>query len=209
MPRSFKSPDKNYVIGKFSTSKRPKTPSPKKKDYSKRAQTKADAKSRCTYIHPQTGKRCKNHLGLYPEYCELHTMMIHNVYIAPSQIAQAGNGLYAGPYGFKKGDIIGEYSFPWNEVSLGNLSKRCRNEKCWSYVFCDEGEHDNTKCWDGLDIRSTLMRNINDAHKSGFKNNAYFDVIKGHVYAIASRNIKPQKECLISYGRSYWANKEK
>ncbi len=209
MPRRFKSPDKNYVIGEFATSKRPKTPSPKRRDYAKRAQTKADTKSRCTYIHPQTGKRCKNQLGIYPEYCELHTMMIHNVYVAPSQIAQAGNGLYAGPYGFKKGDIIGEYSFPWNEVSLGNLSKRCTNDNCWSYVFCDEGDDDNTKCWDGLDIRSTLMRNINDAHNSKFKNNAYFDVIKGNVYVIASRNIKPQKELMVSYGRSYWDNKGK
>jgi hypothetical protein len=142
-------------------------------------------------------------------YCELHTMMIDNLYIAKSQIPNAGNGLYAGPYAFKKGDIIGEYSLPWNSVSLGNLTKRCKTDNCWSYVFCDEGDDDNTKCWDGLDIRSTLIRNINDAHNSGLRNNAYFDVLKGHVYAIASRNIKPFSELLIDYGVSYWQDKGK
>lgn len=209
MPRRFKSPDKKLVIGNFSTSKRPKSPSPKRHDYAKRAQRTADSKSRCTYIHPETGKRCKNQLGLYPEYCELHTMLVHNVFIAPSQIPNAGNGLYAGPYGFKKGDIIGEYSFKWNEASLGTISKRCKDDNCWSYVFCDEGDEDDTRCWDGVDIRSTLMRNINDAHGSKFKNNAYFDVIKDHVYVIASKNIKPFFECLVSYGKEYWANKGK
>ena len=61
---------------------------------------------RCTYIDPTTNKRCALKLGLYPRYCELHTMLIQNVYISKSHIKAAGNGLYAGPYGFKKGDVI-------------------------------------------------------------------------------------------------------
>lgn len=202
--RYFKNPDPNFVEGNFDKTTRPHTPSPKLRDYKRRSQTKADNSSRCTYIHPQTGKRCKNLLGLYPEYCELHTMMVNNVYIAKSHIENAGNGLYAGPYGFKKGDIIGKYSYPWNRVNLGTLYKRCDDGNCWSYVFCDEGDSDNTKCWDGLDVRSTLMRNINDAHGSKYRNNAYFDVIDGEVYVIASKNIKPTKECFVDYGDSYF-----
>lgn len=204
----FKNPDKNFVPENFKTVKRPKSPSPKRKDYEKVALKKDDGHSRCTYIHPDTKKRCKNLLGIYPEYCELHSMMILNVYIARSQIEGAGNGLYVGPYGFKKGDRIGKYSYNWNRVNLKTLYNRCKDDdKCWSYVFCDRGNADNTKCWDGLDIRSTIIRNINDAHGSQFKNNAYFDVIDGEVYAIASRNIKPHKEIFISYGSNYWKNK--
>jgi hypothetical protein len=131
-------------------------------------------------------------------------MLINNVYIAKSQIEAAGNGLFAGPYGFKRGDVIGKYSYPWNKVKLKTLESRCRKDKCWSYVFCDEGEDGQTQCWDGLDIRSTLMRNINDAHNSKFKNNSYFDVIDGEVYVIASRNIKPSRELYCSYGKLFW-----
>ncbi len=207
MQKKFKSPVKQYVEGNFKRAPRPRSPSPKRKDYAKKSLTKDDGKSKCTYIHPDTGKRCKNMLGVYPEFCELHTMMVNNVYIAKSRIPNAGNGLYAGPYGFKKGDIIGQYNHPWNAVKQGTIEKRCKNKHCWSYVFCDEEDKNNpehTRCWDGLDVRSTLMRNINDAHNSGLRNNSYFDVIDGNVYVIASRNIRPHGEVLVNYGSSYW-----
>jgi len=206
MKKHFKNPDKNFVQGNFKTTKQPKTPSPKRKNYQKKAQTQGDNFTKCTYIHPTTGKRCKNLLGLYPQFCELHTMMIQNVYISKSQIDGAGNGLFVGPYGFKKGDIIGRYSYPQNEVRLKTLTNRCDDEKnCWSYTFCEEGMSDNTKCWDALDIRTTVIRNINDAHGSQFKNNAYFSVIGAEVYAIASRRIRPHKEIFINYGKNYWS----
>jgi len=205
--QKFKSPVKRFQLGHFKKAKHAKSPSPIRKDYPKKAQTKSDHSSRCTYIHPETNKRCKNKLGLYPEFCHLHTIAIQNLYIAPSQIPNAGNGLFAGPFGFKKGDIIGKYNEKWNAVNLGQLEKRCTDDNCWSYVFCndeDKKDHSQTKCWDGLDIRSTLMRNINDAHGSQFRNNAIFDVIRGNVYVIASRNIKPKKEIFVNYGARYW-----
>lgn len=198
--KHFKNPDPNFVEGNFKTLKHPKSISPKRSDYFQRAKKRPDNHSRCTYIHNVSGKRCRNLLGLYPRFCELHTMMVENVYIAPSNIKGAGNGLFAGPYGFKKGDIIGEYSKPWNRVSDKTLGKRCDNSKCLAYVFCDAHE----MCWDGLDIRSTVIRNINDANGSKFRNNAYFDIIDGHVYAIASRNIKSNFEILITYGSLFW-----
>lgn len=198
--KKFKNPDKDFNEGNFKTVKHPKSISPKRSDYYQKAKKKADNKTRCTYIHSSTGKRCKNLIGLYPRFCELHTMMVENIYIAPSNIKGAGNGLYVGPYGFNKGDIIGEYSKPWNRVSTEKLDKRCDNQKCLAYVFCDE----HSQCWDGLDIRSTIIRNINDAHGSEHHNNAYFDIIDGHVYAIASRKIKPHKEIFVNYGDRYW-----
>lgn len=203
--KKFTSPNKAYNPKYFKTTRTPKSPSPKRKDYGSRAQTKDDGKSRCTYIHPETNKRCRNKLGLYPTFCKLHTMVIENVFIAPSQIKGAGNGLFAGPYGFKRGEIIGEYSKPWNALSKGTLEKRCKeDDKCYSYSFCDTGSAKNTKCWDGLDLRSTIMRNINDAHKSKFRNNSFFDIIRGHVYVIASKNIKPKTEIFVTYGNEYW-----
>lgn len=210
MGKRFRNPVREYVIGHFKQARRPTSPSPKLRSYKKRALTRDDHTTQCTYIHPQTNMRCENKLGIYPEFCELHTMLIQNVFIAPSKIKGAGNGLFVGAYTFKKGDVIGQYSHTWNRASLGAIEKRCdtkhedKYRACFSYVFCDEDIGERTKCWDGVDIRSTIMRNINDAHGSEFRNNAYFDVVDGDVLVIASRNIKPYSEILVSYGPSYW-----
>lgn len=198
MPKKYKSPLK------YDQTRHPRAVSPKRRDYTQRAQKKADSITECTYVDRKTGHKCRRLLGLYPEFCELHTVLIHNVYIDKSGIKAAGNGLFAGPFGFKKGSVIGQYSYPWNKVKMGTIEKRCKNDNCWSYVFCDEGETQDTACWDGLDIRSTLMRNINDAHKSRYKNNAYFDVINGQVYVIASKAIAAGSEIFVTYGKEYW-----
>jgi uncharacterized protein YifE (UPF0438 family) len=204
--KKFVSPQKNYKIGKFKTSSRPHSPSPKRMNYESKAKKSSDKITRCTFIHPDTSRRCKNKLGIYPEFCYLHTLSIQNLYIHPSNIPRAGNGLFAGPFGFKKGDIIGRYSEKWNSVNLGTLEKRCTDENCWSYVYCNDIKYTKhkTKCWDALDIRSTIMRNINDAHGSNFKNNSAFDNIKGNIYVVATKNIKPKSEIFVSYGSHYW-----
>ena len=214
--RMFKNPDKKYRSPNFKTTRRPFSPSPKRKDYEKIALTKAsqDKHARCTFILPETNQRCKLSLGIYPQYCHLHTMLIENLVISKSKIKNGGNGLFAGPHGFKKGMIIGEYSKPWMEVSAGRLDTRNgKKDTNYSYVYCDEqhrGQKEkDVKCWDGLDARSTIVRNSNDAHGSKFKNNAYFDNRKDskgnvHVYMIASRNIGAFQECYCDYGQSYW-----
>lgn len=212
--RKFKSPEKKYRSPNFKTAKRPKSPSPKRRDYEKIAQTKPSSE-RCIYIDPETNKRCQMQIGIYPKYCHIHTTLIENLYVAPSAIPHGGNGLFAGPLGFKKGDIIGEYSQPWMEVKSGRLDVRNGKDKDvnYSYVFCDEkrkGQKEkDVQCWDGLDKNSTIVRNANDAHGSKHRNNAYFDTRRGkdgktHVYMIASRNIKPLKEIFCDYGPYYF-----
>jgi hypothetical protein len=150
-------------------------------------------------------------------------MLIENLCISKSQIKNAGNGLYAGPFGYSKGEIIGEYSTPFNYAKEGDIYKR--NGKGGngyvegykpinqSYLFCDtpkRGESvEMSDCWDSLDIRSTIMRNANDASNSRFRNNSYFEIKKDHngkkhVYIIASKKIKAYEECFLDYGTSYW-----
>lgn len=217
--RKFKSPNKKYRSPNFKTTKRPFSPSPKRKDYEKIAQTKP-SQERCTYIDPESNRRCKLHIGIYPKYCHIHTTLIENLFVAPSSIPNGGNGLFAGPLGFKKNDIIGEYSQEWMEVKSGRLDKRNGKDKSgeykdvnYSYIFCDEqkkGQKEkDVQCWDGLDKNSTIVRNANDAHGSKHRNNAYFDTRKGkdgktHVYMIASRNIAGMREVRCHYGNSYF-----
>jgi hypothetical protein len=207
MKREFKSPKKNYQKGHFTTSQHPFSPSPKRSDYQEIALVKSDKHSRCTYIHPETNKRCKIKLGLYPQFCHLHTMLIDNLYISKSHIVNGGNGLFAGTMGFKEDDIIGEYSQKFNSVKQKRIDNRSENPN-YSYVFCKNpkrGEkEEDSQCYDGLDARSTIIRNANDSHGSTFKNNAYFSVKKDHVYMLASKKISPFSEIFCNYGDSYF-----
>lgn len=208
----FKSPEKKYR--NFKSTKRPTSPSPKRADYEKRALTKPNG-DHCTYIL-ESGKRCKMLLGLYPRFCHFHTLQINNLYIAKSNIPNAGNGLFTGLYGFKKGMIIGEYSEKW--MSVKETRQRTRNGKGKtsndSYLLCALQEKNQKEkdipCYDALDIRSTVTRYANDAHGSQFRNNAYFKQTKDnkgqiHIYMVASRNIAGFKELYCDYGgSSYW-----
>ena len=159
----------------------------------------------CSYIHSETGKRCCLKLGLYTDFCELHTMMVDNVYIKKSNIEKAGMGLFAGPYGFKKGDIIGKYSYPWDKIKLKN---KCKNNECWKYVFCQD-KKDNSHCWLGFDIKGSIILNIQpiyerkgkigDASTSRFNINSVFQIKNKEIYVLATSNIKPNKEIFASY----------
>ncbi len=209
--RKFKSP-----INKFKKAKsRQKSPSPARRDYEKRVQTKP-SKERCLFIDARTNKRCQLEIGIYPEYCQYHTSVIDNLFIKESNVKGGGNGLFAGPMGFKKGDIIGEYSKPYTKVRFGRVYERNGKGKKTidSYVYClnaseDQDEDDpNIQCWDSLDKNSTITRNANSAFGTKFKYNAEFieeEDSKGdvHVYMVATKNIPALTEIFCHYGDAY------
>lgn len=210
--RHFSSPFKKFRSPNFGTAKRT-TPRnlPTNPNFEAQAVTRPTAE-RCRYIdwdeHSGKNVQCSNPVGIYPTYCELHTILIDNLYIAPSGIKDWGAGLFAGPLGFHKNQIIGEYSQSWTRIKHNQLfSRNGRGQKVNSaYAFCDE---EDDVCWDGLDKSSTIIRNANDARGSGYRNNAYFDIRKDkygqkHVYMVASRRIAPTKQIFCDYGEDYF-----
>lgn len=167
-----------------------------------------------TQNNKTTCKRCNKILNLYPKLCFIHTLKMNNLYISKSEIPNVGMGLFAGPLGFKKGDIIGKYSSNNNHITYGELlenNKNCPtnmlNERT-KYILCnlkkDNENQNDVICWDGLDIRSTILRFINDVYKTDFKVNTYFTIKTNQAYVIASKDIPPFHELYISYGTKYW-----
>lgn len=187
-----------------------KIPSPKDKNYYDSVLTQSDNITMCHY------NNCHKKLGLYPKYCFYHTLKENNLYIAISSIPDIGMGLFAGPNGFKKGDVIGKYSSDDNNncITYGELienTKIFNNHDLYErtkYILCDlpkkNQKQSDVLCWDGLDIRSTILRFINDSHKTSFKNNTHFIIKNDQAYVIASDDIKPFHELFISYGNKYW-----
>lgn len=188
--------------------------SPKIKNFEKHAliHPKKDDHRICHYIDNKTNKQCQMKLGNYPKFCQLHSLTIDNLYVDTSNIKNAGNGLFAGPFGFKKGDRIGEYSMDEIKVQLKDLDKRS-SKPDYSYTFCERQKRgqaeDDVNCWDALDYRTTIIRYANDATNSKFKNNSYFFETKRdgetRVYLVASKKIEPLEEIFVSYGSDYWA----
>jgi hypothetical protein len=72
----------------------------------------------------KTGIRCPNKLGAYPDLCADHTLANENLCLRASCIPNAGYGLYAGPTGYRKGDMIA----PLTDKSLGAFA----NDACKS-----------------------------------------------------------------------------
>lgn len=150
---------------------------------------------------------CNNDKGIYPKYCFIHTLKYNNVFISPSNIKNAGYGLFAGPKGFKKDDIIGEYSTKQNKTTQGEILQTCQYDNdCWKYALCQTHDiKDNVICWnDTNEVNSTYVRYINDAYNTKYHNNSEFKIENDKAYVIASKNIKPYQEIFVSYGNSYW-----
>lgn len=160
---------------------------------------------------------CKKELNMYPKYCFIHTLLLHNVFISKSNIKNAGYGLFAGPKGFKKNDIIGEYSTNENTTTQGEIKKHCKlkDNTCWTYALCESNKiDDDVVCWNDTDkLNSSYVRYINDAYNTKYKNNSIFYVkkelktdkeINKRAVVIASKNIKPYEEIFVSYGNYYW-----
>ena len=190
----------------------PKPANPKLKNFIKNALTNSDGISKCCFVNKNTRIRCNNKLGLYPQFCWLHTLKINNLVIKDSSIPNAGKGLYAGDYPFKKGDLVARYGYPHNYVSEKDIEKRCigNESECMTYLFCDSKNLTNAhlakhgeKCWDGLDIRSTIARFSNSAHNTRFKYNSTFDIVNGSPYLVATKDIKPGQEIFTNYGKTY------
>lgn len=179
-------------------------PSPRDKNYYDTVLTQSDNISTCGI------DKCNKKLGLYPKFCFIHTLIKNNMYISKSCIPNIGMGLFAGRKGFKKHDVIGKYSSDNNKITFGELLKN--NEKNTyertKYILCSlpkkNQKQKDVMCWDGLDIRSTLLRFINDSYKTNYKNNTYFSIKNDEAYVIASDDIPPFHELYISYGNKYW-----
>jgi hypothetical protein len=216
----YKSPIKDFKVAPRES----KIPSPKQKNFESVVKIRPTPEMQvfktrqCCYIDSNTNKRCKVKLGLYPKFCEIHSLAIDNLYVKESNIKNAGNGLFAGLMGYKKGDIIGEYSMPEIKLKMREIDARKGKPDAWqpnySYVFCENEKRgqkpENINCWDALDYRTTIMRYANDAHGSTYKNNCYFEPIKNrktgetHIYMVASRKITPLSEIYCDYGSEYF-----
>lgn len=149
-------------------------------------------------VHKTGDKQCKYSQATDGSwFCNKHLNLLFNLSIKPSAIKGAGMGLFAGSEGFKKGDVIGEYSRYDIKKSPSLTFKNCTTHKCQAYIYCNDKE-----CWDAKNTPSIIVRYANDS-RSTRRNNAEFDEYGRRVYMVAQKSIKPGAEIFCDYGDDY------
>ena len=124
------------------------------------------------------------------------------LYVKKSGIQGAGTGLFTGEL-IKKGTSIIEYTghiITWKKVLETEKLTGVSNH----YIYYVNRNH----VIDASEYPDLLARYINDARglskTRGVVNNCKFTEKGKHVFIEALKDILPEKELLISYGKEYW-----
>ena len=146
----------------------------------------------------KTGARCKNITCLYGEFCSVHTKQLFDLAIKPSNIKEAGKGLYT-LIAIKKGTNIAKYT-----------GKMMSDEEFEANPSPYGLEVKKNRLIDARSTQTGLARYANSCRK-GDKckgNNSKFSISHRTnpptVWLKATKNIKAGDEVFVPYGKRYW-----
>ena len=163
------------------------------------------AKKRCVAKTRAGNARCKNHvcigIGRKNTLCWLHLMRKKHLRIKQSNIASAGNGLFAvdrtkkpNAIIFRKGSLIVEYY--GRIVNTNTLNKNYPGNFDAPYTICD----DVAGCVDAGCARGVAAM----ANHSKKQYNAKVIAHGTLLYLKAAKNIRNGEEIMFNYQDQYW-----
>jgi len=131
------------------------------------------------------------------------------LYLKKSLIPGAGKGLFV-KNEIKKGEIVCEYE---GEIVPWSVCEKRAEEGHEGYAFFIT----KNRCVDAYFTKEAIARYANDAkgigRVEGLKNNAQYEIKtrqgEKRVFIVAIKNIKPNDEVLVDYGKDYWKNLSK
>lgn len=132
------------------------------------------------------------------EYFEIHAPEKEYLYVQPSQITEAGKGLFSAIHIFKN-EIIAV--FRGKILSDGEIKQRTARNYTAYFMNLPDGKI--------LDCMHTpgFAKYANDAEGisvSSFKNNSSIILYEEEICLIATKTIRPGQEIFCSYGKDYW-----
>jgi uncharacterized protein len=179
----------------------------KKRKPSRSSKNKSQTIRECVRCHALTQRktksgrriRCRLRACTTAKYCWIHGSKIKGLRVKPSQIKQAGLGLYTTRH-FKKGQRLDKYK--GEVMGSSSFDRRYPKNKLAQYGLTI-GKH---KFVDGRSTQSSWARYANDARGSRFRNNANLTAGNRKTWGglVAKNNIPPNREVFTSYGKSYW-----
>ena len=145
-----------------------------------------------------SGQRCRKRTCRGP-VCWMHAKSQHGLRVKPSQIQNAGLGLYATKRLAKNARIAPYMGEPQTRAQV----KAQYGTDTGQYVLC----RSNNECFNASKSNASLSRFANDARGSEYTNNAKFTpgASSGTPLLRATRAIPAGREIFTSYGREYWS----
>jgi SET domain-containing protein len=131
------------------------------------------------------------------------------LYLKKSLIPGAGKGLFV-KNEIKKGEIVCEYE---GEIVPWSVCEKRAEQGHEGYAFFIT----KNRCVDAYFTKEAIARYANDAkgigRVEGLKNNTQYEIKtrqgEKRVFIVAIKNIKPNDEVLVDYGKEYWKNLSK
>jgi uncharacterized protein len=153
--------------------------------------------SQCTAT-TSAGTQCRKRTCRGP-VCWQHAQQQHGLRVKPSQIQNAGFGLYATKRLAKNARVA---SYTGEHRTRNQIAQKYGTDT-GQYVLC----RSDAECFDASKTNSSLARFANDAHGTTFKNNAKFTPggPTGTPLLRSTRAIPAGREIYVSYGREYWS----
>ena len=153
--------------------------------------------SQCTAT-TSAGTQCRKRTCRGP-VCWQHAQQQHGLRVKPSQIQNAGFGLYATKRLAKNARVA---SYTGEHRTRNQIAQKYGTDT-GQYVLC----RSDAECFDASKTNSSLARFANDAHGSTFKNNAKFTpgAQSGTPLLRTTKAIPAGREIYVSYGREYWS----
>jgi hypothetical protein len=160
----------------------------------KRTQSQSIRKVQQCTSNTIKSQRCKKRTA-HTKKCWIHLAAQDNLRIKPSNIPNAGKGLFAWKKDFKKGSKISKYT--------GRRLNRYQIDLKYGDAIAEYAMCNGNKCIDANHTTDAAARFANDARKTGFRNNAILTG-KNKFGLKAKSHIRPHQEVLTSYGDAYW-----
>ncbi len=153
--------------------------------------------SQCTAT-TAAGTRCRKRTCRGP-VCWQHAQSQHGLRVKPSQVQNAGFGLFATKRMAKDARIA---AYTGQRRTRAQVNERYGGDT-GQYVLC----RSDNECFDASASNSSLARFANDARGSSFANNAWFTrgATRGPPLLCATRAIPVGREVFVSYGRECWS----
>ena len=165
--------------------------------------------SQCTATAANTAHRCRRRVVIGQDLCYSHLLSIKHLRIKPSNIPNAGKGLFcidtkqpANAVIYRKGDRIGEYI--GERIDLDELNDRYGNTTSPYAMKITNNEFIDAATARGYASLANRAPSANQANAE-FPNCNY-RAIPHRIYLVAKKDIKNGDEILTSYGKSYRMN---
>jgi hypothetical protein len=140
-------------------------------------------------------QRCRKRTAHTPK-CWIHLAKQNNLCIKPSNILNAGKGLFAWKKPIPRNTLISKYT--GRKISKKDLDRKYGKGRA-DYAICNQ----RGRCVDATYTTDSAARFVNDSQGTSFRNNSR---IKGNqIFGLkATKTIPPNNEIFTSYGREYW-----